>query len=212
MSKPLRRLSTLTAVVLVALACSRARDGAEPSARVDDESGAAGASALPGPGEPDAGGQGVSSPVDTNGACGNASCVEPAPGAAGGAVWSRDPATGGCTRHERRADAPPNLPLFDTEVECQISCRCSTLEDFIDDVGEYNTERTSLECRCSAETCPSSIAEAEQTMCNRPLAMYFPVERREGCGKVVIADANGLAGDAWVFERPLESTDAGDAS
>ena len=95
-------------------------------------------------------------------------------------------------------------------AECENSCRCATLEGFIEDVGEYDTERTSLECRCSAEACPASVAEAEQVMCNRQLQLG--VQRREGCGKVVIADANGFAGDAWVFERALESSDAAAAS
>ena len=124
-------------------------------------------------------------------------------------VWSRAP-SGDCCAYENSQAAPPVWPYFETEADCQGSCRCSTLEDFIDDVGEFNTELSSLECRCSAETCPSTVAEAEQIMCNRsPLS---PVVRREGCGRVMIVDANGLAGEAWIFERPLASTDAGAAS
>lgn len=123
-------------------------------------------------------------------------------------MWSRS-REGDCCRYDSSAAAPPIWPYFETEAECQGSCRCSVLEDFIDDVGEYNTERSSLECRCSAETCPSSIAEAEQVMCSR--SSFLPVVRREGCGRVMIVDANGLAGEAWIFERPLESADAGGA-
>jgi hypothetical protein len=68
--------------------------------------------------------------------------------------------------------------------------------------------RDSLECRCSLESCPSTLEEAEQTLC----AVTTPeaaVQRLVGCGMVAVADRNGYSGYAWVFERPSASGDVG---
>ena len=122
-------------------------------------------------------------------------------------VWARNPETSDCCQYSSLLAAPPRWPYFDTEAECRGSCRCSTLEGLDDVNGGYGTERTPLECRCSAEACPSSVAEAEQLLCS---STYFAV-RLEGCGRVMIEHANGATGTSWTFERTLASADAGAA-
>jgi len=103
--------------------------------------------------------------------------------------------------------APESWPWFNTEAECQGDCRCSGLDGYDPAFGSFSTERTSLDCRCTKETCPSTIAEAEQLQCLRSGS----VERREGCGKVFVIDGGGFYGDGWLFEQPLGSTEAGAA-
>lgn len=122
-------------------------------------------------------------------------------------VWARSPEAGDCCRYESFAAAPSAWPHFQTEALCQDSCHCSAVEGFSEEYGWYETDRSSLECRCSAETCPTTVAEAEQLMCSRSL----PAVRREGCGMVMIDHSNGATGEAWIFERPLASADAGGA-
>jgi hypothetical protein len=140
-----------------------------------------------------------------------ASDVGPCPGPAvnggvGRPVWARSPETGDCCRYEGSLAAPRSWLPFATEAECQSSCRCSALDGFSGMYGWYATERSSLECRCSAETCPSTIAEAEQLSCRAS-----SVARSEGCGQVMIWYANGATGESWIFERSLASADAGGA-
>jgi hypothetical protein len=71
----------------------------------------------------------------------------------------------------------------------------------------------SIECRCSLESCPSTLEEAEQSMC-AVVGPFLPaVERHVGCGGVVVVfDNNGHAGSAWTFERPSESGDPAPAA
>jgi hypothetical protein len=59
------------------------------------------------------------------------------------------------------------------------------------------------------EDCPSSIEEAEQRLCSESSPPEPAVQRLVGCGRVVVIDRNGYSGTGWVFEQPLESTDAG---
>lgn len=194
------------ALVLPVAALACATDDAASPFDSGEADGVRADAATPTPGEPiDAGGATQPSPADVGG------CLPPArvEFSGGQAGWSRNPETGDCCRYDDSVVAPPSWPFFDTEAECQSSCRCSELEDFRAEYASYETERTPLECRCSSETCPSSIAEAELSMCNRDLAL--PVSRREGCGMVVIADNNGLFGDAWIFEQPQAAPDAGAA-
>ena len=152
-------------------------------------------------------------PAGLSASCSGLECSGcPAPaidlGSGGTPVWSRHPMTGDCCRYDDRIAAPENWPWFYTETECQSDCRCSVLDDYHAEDGSYTTERTSLDCRCSKETCPATIAEAEQLQCLRTGI----VERRVGCGKVFVVDGGGLYGDGWLFEPPLESTDGGAAS
>ena len=137
-------------------------------------------------------------------------CPDIGPNTSRPQAWARSPETGECCRYVTARAAPPSWPSFETEAECEGSCRCSVLEGLNEDFGLYETERTSLECRCSAETCPSTVAEAEQLICSRSSSRS--VQRLEGCGRVMIDMANGATGEAWIFERPLASVDAGGAS
>ena len=122
-------------------------------------------------------------------------CPDIGPNTARPQAWARSPETGECCRYVSSLAAPPSWPSFETEAECEGSCRCSVLESLSEYSGLYETERTSLECRCSAETCPSTVEEAEQLMCSR----FGSVVRSEGCGRVTIAYANGATGESWVL-------------
>jgi hypothetical protein len=117
-------------------------------------------------------------------------------------LWARDPSTGDCCRYGDIGAPPATWPYFSTEDACQNDCRCASVDGQIE-------PRTSLECICSVEDCPSSIEEAEQRLCS---SASFPPEpavlRRVGCGMVIVIDANGFSGTGWVFEQPLESADA----
>jgi len=192
------------ASAVVALACgsedAATRLPAPPGGGRDAAAASDGRDAL------DAGEGSAPPPADASTAC---PAPRPTSVSTGLVVWARNPETRDCCPYDDYAAAPDDWPYFDTEAQCQSTCRCSVLEGFRAEYDAYNTERSSLECRCSTETCPSSVAEAERIMCSR--ASFFPVVRREGCGRVMVVDANGLAGDAWIFERPLESTDAGGA-
>jgi len=122
-------------------------------------------------------------------------------------VWVRNPSTGDCCRYAPLAAAPSTWPLFDSEDACQNDCRCAITED-----GEVQY-RTSMECICSVEYCPSSIEEAEQYLCSEARFPPEPaVQRLVACGMVMVIDRNGYSGDGWVFEQPLESTDAAAAA
>jgi hypothetical protein len=117
-------------------------------------------------------------------------------------VWVRNPSTGDCCRYAPLGAAPATWPLFFTEAECQNDCRCAIGED-----GQVEY-RTSIECICSVEDCPSSIEVAEQRLCADASSLTITAAQRlEGCGMVMVVDRNGFAGDGWVFEQPLESTD-----
>lgn len=72
--------------------------------------------------------------------------------------------------------------------------------------------RDSLECRCTLESCPSTLEEAEQSMCAVTSAFLPAVQRLVGCGMAVVIDRNGFSGYAWVFEQPNESSDAATAA
>jgi len=120
--------------------------------------------------------------------------------------WVRNPSTGECCHYDPINTGPQTWTNFPTEEACQNDCRCA-VED-----GEVQL-RTSIECICTVESCPSTLEAAEQLLCDES---RFPpevaVQRMVGCGMVVVVDVNGFSGDAWVFEQPLESTDAGPAA
>jgi hypothetical protein len=146
-------------------------------------------------------------PSDGDASCTGPECREcPAPeGYAAQAardVWARNPATGDCCRYGDIGSPPATWPFFYTEDACQNDCRCASVDGQID-------PRTSIECICSVEDCPSSIEEAEQRLCSSESFPFEPaVQRLVGCGMVIVIDRNGYSGTAWVFEQPLESTDA----
>lgn len=145
-------------------------------------------------------------PSDGNASCTGPECPDcPAPEgpAYQGArdLWARNPSTGDCCRYGDIGAPPATWPFFYTEEACRNDCRCASVDGQID-------PRTSLECICSVEACPSSIEEAEQRLCNASPPPEPAVQRLVGCGLVVVIDRNGYSGTGWVFEQPLESTDA----
>lgn len=121
-------------------------------------------------------------------------------------AWARNPSTGDCCHYDQINTAPQTWTLFFTEDACRNDCRCAV------EHGQVQF-RASIECICSVESCPSTIEEAEQRSCDEG---RFPpevaVQRLVGCGMVMVIDRNGFSGDGWVFEQPLESTDAAVAS
>jgi hypothetical protein len=190
-------------LAVLALACGRADDAQSSPVPTDVGSSDAGEPGASGPNESSAGDDdsndaGASFPSgDSSG------CPAPGPEQTRGepAAWARVPATGECCRYANRTSAPFGWRRFDDEAACKRDCLCEGSEDPL-------TMRDSLECRCSLESCPSTLEEAEQTLC----AVTTPeaaVQRLVGCGMVAVADRNGYSGYAWVFERPSASGDAG---
>jgi len=188
------RVRVTLAIGILVLGCSRA-DSGNRSVRTNSEPGRAEPMAQPDAspaGDDDAGTPAPSS-----------ECPEPLVGAfqSSQAVWARSPA-GDCCRYAPLGAAPSDWPFFLTEEACQNDCRCPSVD------GEIQF-RTSLECICSIEDCPSSIEEAEQSLCSNtsgpPVAA---VQRVVGCGMVMVVDRNGFSGSGWVFEQPLESAGA----
>lgn len=196
-------------LAVLALACGRAEDAPSSSLRTEvassDED------------EPDASGPNESSmgDDDTNDAGSslpsgdNAECPAPRPDAPAGFAsgWARDPASGLCCRYANRSAAPNGWLRFDYEAACKTECLCSELEGFEGDFEDLLPVRDSLECRCSLESCPSTLEEAEQTLC----AVISPpaaVQRLVGCGMVMVVDRNGYSGYGWVFEQPSGTGDA----
>jgi hypothetical protein len=87
---------------------------------------------------------------------------------------------------------------FDDEAACKTECLCSGREVNADDVRPVLDP---IECRCSIESCPSTLEEAQQRLC----AVTSPpanVQRFVGCGLVAVVDYSGYA---WAFEQPSES-------
>jgi hypothetical protein len=133
---------------------------------------------------------------------GSVGCPEPPSDAGVVAGWARDPATGECYPYVDRSSAPNGWLRFDLEAACETECLCSALEGFEGDFDDLSSVRdSSLECRCSMESCPSTLEEAERSLCavtSRPVN----VQRFVGCGVVAVFDSSGYA---WVFEQPSES-------
>lgn len=87
--------------------------------------------------------------------------------------YARDPAGGDCYAYTDRYGAPEGWLCFDSDMEC----------------------------RCSIESCPSTIEEAEQRLC----AVTSPpanVHRLTGCELVAVVDYSGYE---WVFAQPSAS-------
>jgi hypothetical protein len=122
-------------------------------------------------------------------------------------AWARNPATGGCCLYTNQAAAPTGWLRFDSEATCNTRCLCSALEGFEGAFEDLRAVPDSLECRCSLESCPATVEEAEQSLCAAPLPTTA-VQRLVGCGMVVVIDRNGYGGKGWVFDQPSESGDA----
>jgi hypothetical protein len=96
---------------------------------------------------------------------------EPAPEVA--AVWARDPATDECGYYADRDAGLNGWLRFDSYIEC----------------------------RCSIESCPSTLEEAGARLC----AVTSPppnVQLFMGCGVVAVVDYSGAH---WTFEQPSAS-------
>jgi hypothetical protein len=110
---------------------------------------------------------------------GNSStCPAPRPEAEPGVAWGMalDPASHECCYYANRDAAPDGWLRFDSDIEC----------------------------RCSIESCPSTIEEAEQRLC----AVTSPpanVQRFVGCGLVSVVDDSG---NEWAFRPPSSSGDS----
>lgn len=99
---------------------------------------------------------------------------EPATSGSDESGWARDPATGECSFYVARDAAPSGWLRFDSDIEC----------------------------RCSSQSCPSTIEEAELSLC----AVTSPpanVQRFVGCGLVAVVGYAGYR--EWTFEQPSAS-------
>jgi hypothetical protein len=198
---------------VLTVACGRADDAPTPSLPTDVGSTEVEEPSVSAPPVPSAAGgsndAGVSLPSDGSFVC-------PAPrrdaqlGYARG--WARDPATGECCPYMNRSAAPEGWLRFDDEASCEARCLCSELDGFEGAYDDLPPVRDSLECRCSLETCPSTLEEAEQSMCTVTSAFLPAVQRLVGCGMVVVIDRNGFSGYSWVFEQPSTGDAAAPAS
>ena len=182
-----RPLHGVAWVALLLGACANAEDAARGVVDSGVSSGpAGGASEPPDTAEPSA----PRMPPATQ-------CPAPkSPLTSGGPQWARDPQSGVCCEYPGIPGVPDLWPYFPTRDACENECRCSQLDDFIEDVGLFNTERTSLECRCTSVTCPATFEEASAALC----AGGASVVRFEGCGMIGVGDSNGYFGQGWVFD------------
>lgn len=188
---------------LLALACERGDDG--PGSSVRTGVGARGEDdAASGPAESFTGGEDMSDAGAWRPNGNSAECRAPRPDAGVAAGWARDPATGDCRPYADRNSAPSGWLRFDLETDCTTACLCSALEGFEGDFEDLLPVSDSIECRCSIENCPSTLEEAEQSLC----AVISPttnVQRFVGCGLVAVADYSSYE---WVFEQPSPSGDS----
>jgi hypothetical protein len=141
----------------------------------------------------------------------------PAPDPNGGAgsgqpVWARDLASGNCCNYDSAFLAPQTWPVFDSQSECESSCRCADVEpanpddpslppDFQAELRKVTRESISLECFCGAGfTCYHTLAEAHSTLCGQDAAPAFGATQRSGCGLVELVISGGFFAESWVFD------------
>lgn len=141
--------------------------------------------------------------VDTGSACAppraSAYC-------SGDDMWARNPETGECCPYSAPCAVPWEWPMFESESECQSSCRCTdvTPSDFskVETSNEvtFASERTSFECVCPDGSCrQETLDEALGALCAAGDGSGSTMLR--GCGMVVIRTARGYSGGDKVFER-----------
>jgi hypothetical protein len=203
-----RRVATWLGVL--ALACGRADDAQSSPPLTDMGSSHEVEPTAPGPhesstGDDDTNDAGASLPSGDRAEC-PAPRGDATPNVAAG--WAREPVTGRCCSYANRSAAPAGWLRFDDEAACESRCLCSALEGFEGNFEDLLPVRDSLECRCSLERCPSTVEEAEQSLCTATSPFPPAVQRLVGCGMVVVADRNGYSGYSWIFEQPSESSDA----
>jgi hypothetical protein len=119
------------------------------------------------------------------------------------AWWGRDLDTGSCCRYPNRCAVPPSMPAYETEAACRTDCRCATVDRVVEGGETYFvTERTTLECACESEDCPTDIQEETRRQCD---AGNTYLTRSEGCGMIRLADDTGFTGRHLLFDAETGS-------
>jgi len=124
-----------------------------------------------------------------------------------GAVWGRDPASGSCNAYDSECAVPADWATFESEEECQTSCRCQSYEfpKGIDPGAPESvwqrTEVISLACECSIFGCDRAddqLATIGSAWCAR----YGQprVIRKQGCGQIAFELDSGYIGGRAVFD------------
>lgn len=194
----LRRRATV-AVLAAGVACGIARER-EPSGGASDAvPGTALASTTPS-GALDA--RTVPESTSTPDAGSHAACAPPASDALcqPGVTWARNPETGDCCVYDRPCAPPLAWPRFESQTECETSCRCAELSsspEWSAAVDFPQTEHISLQCGCGAMSCPASLADALATRC----AVDDRAELQRGCGKIYLVDSGGYSYHGAVFDE-----------
>jgi hypothetical protein len=119
-----------------------------------------------------------------------------------GPTWARHLPTGTCCEYASYPYrcTPPGWPLFETEQECETSCRCAQVVPVFPDRPELDltVERISLECACGTGiTCYESLAAATAQLCGAPGASVL---RQQKCGSISLLTGGGLGGGSYVFD------------
>jgi hypothetical protein len=118
-----------------------------------------------------------------------------------GPTWARHLPTGTCCEYASYPSrcTPPGWPLFETEQECETSCRCAEVVPvFPDEPLDLTVERISLECGCAGVfTCPENLAAATAVLCDAPGA---GVIREQKCGNILLRSGGPYDGSSYVFD------------
>jgi len=95
--------------------------------------------------------------------------------------------------------APVGWTSFPTQGECETSCRCAELEWWEQDKLPA-IEHISLECGCSAVSCPTTFAEALDRLCEGAAPGGSRALSR-GCGRVML----GRSDDGWSLDYVFDA-------
>ncbi len=151
-------------------------------------------------GSPDAG---TAAPDEADD-CVGASCSQcPAPNEDSGfictdrtTVWARDPGSGTCCRYEGSCLAP-SWPRFESEGECQTSCRCAEI-DYGDPPNAFGIERILLACACGDANCVMNVDDEVARICQTSFGV--PWVRTEGCGMIDITLQGGFSVSSSIYD------------
>ena len=91
-------------------------------------------------------------------------------------VWARDVRTHMCCAYADPCVAPAGSPVFESEQECETSCRCAMLTGDPANLVEH----TSLDCACHDADCVESLTTAASALCARGGSVLA----KKGCGMV----------------------------
>jgi len=203
-SRMLRIGGALAQALLLALALG-CRNGDPAPAAVGVPSADAG---LANPPEPTPSSEPISpaDPAEVVGA--GAACAPPRENAycSGDDMWARNPQTGECCLYSAPCAVPWNWPMFESESECETSCRCADVTPIDVSLVEINEltpaiERTSFECFCPDGSCRTeeTLDEVVGSLCAAGGESGTTMLR--GCGMVVIRSSGGYVGGDRVFDR-----------